>query len=31
MRDCSIELDGRVVVKDGRIVDEAMRVARVKR
>ena len=27
----SIELDGRVVVKDGRIVDEAMRVARVKR
>jgi len=31
MRDCSIELDGRVVVKDGRIVDEAMCVARVKR
>jgi len=31
MRDCSIELDGRVIVKDGRIVDEAMRVARVKR
>jgi 2,5-dihydroxypyridine 5,6-dioxygenase len=31
MRDCSIELDGRIIVKDGRIVDEAMRVARVKR
>jgi 2,5-dihydroxypyridine 5,6-dioxygenase len=31
MRDCSIELDGRVIVKDGQIVDEAMRVARVKR
>jgi len=31
MRDCSIELDGRLVVKDGRIVDAAMRVARVPR
>jgi 2,5-dihydroxypyridine 5,6-dioxygenase len=31
MRDCSIELDGRLVVKDGRIVDDAMRVARVPR
>ena len=31
MRDCSIELDGRLIVEDGRIVDEAMRVARVKR
>jgi 2,5-dihydroxypyridine 5,6-dioxygenase len=31
MRDCSIELDGRLVVKEGRIVDDAMRVARVPR
>ena len=31
MRDCSIELDGRVIVKDGKIVDDAMRVARVPR
>jgi 2,5-dihydroxypyridine 5,6-dioxygenase len=31
MRDCSIELDGRLVVKDGRIVDATMRVARVPR
>jgi 2,5-dihydroxypyridine 5,6-dioxygenase len=31
MRDCSIELDGRLVVKQGRIVDDAMRVARVPR
>ena len=31
MRDCSIELDGRLVVKEGRIVDDAMRVARVRR
>ena len=28
MRDCSIELDGRVVVRNGRIIDDAMRVAR---
>ena len=31
MRDCTIELDGRVVVKDGRIADASMRVARVVR
>ena len=31
MRDCSIELDGRVVVRNGRIIDDAMRVARVPR
>ena len=31
MRDCSIELDGRLVVREGRIVDDAMRVARVAR
>ena len=31
MRDCSIELDGRAVVKDGKIVDDAMRVKRVVR
>ena len=31
MRDCSIELDGRLVVKEGRIVDDTMRVARVPR
>jgi len=31
MRDCTIELDGRRVVERGRIVDPAMRVARVPR
>jgi len=31
MRNCTIALDGRVVVEDGRIVDPAMRVARVAR
>ena len=31
MRDCTVELDGRVVGKDGKIVDEQMRVARVPR
>lgn len=31
MRNCTIALDGRVVVEDGRIVDPAMKVARVAR
>ena len=31
MRDCTIELDGRVVVDRGRLVDSAMRVERVRR
>ena len=31
MRNCTIALDGRIVVEDGRIVDPAMRVARVAR
>ncbi len=31
MRDCTIELDGRRVVEQGRIVDPAMRVPRVRR
>jgi 2,5-dihydroxypyridine 5,6-dioxygenase len=31
MRDCTIELDGRAVVENGRIVDPAMRVQRVRR
>lgn len=31
MRDCTIALDGKVVVKDGRIVDPAMIVERVQR
>jgi 2,5-dihydroxypyridine 5,6-dioxygenase len=31
MRDCTIALDGKVVIQDGRIVDEKMKVARVPR
>jgi 2,5-dihydroxypyridine 5,6-dioxygenase len=31
MRDCSVELDGKVVIDHGKIVDEKMRVARVQR
>lgn len=31
MRDCSVELDGRLVIDKGRIVDENMRVKRVRR
>ncbi len=31
MRNCTIALDGRIVVEDGRIVDPAMKVARVAR
>jgi 2,5-dihydroxypyridine 5,6-dioxygenase len=31
MRECTVELDGRVVIERGRIVDEKMRVARVQR
>jgi hypothetical protein len=31
MRDCTIELDGHKVVERGRIVDPAMKVARVVR
>ena len=31
MRDCTITLDGRVIIRDGKIVDERMRVARVAR
>ena len=31
MRDCSVELDGKMVIDRGRIVDEKMRVARVQR
>jgi 2,5-dihydroxypyridine 5,6-dioxygenase len=31
MRDCTIELDGKRVIERGRIVDPAMRVARVPR
>lgn len=31
MRDCTVELDGKVVVKDGKLVDPRMRVARVRR
>jgi 2,5-dihydroxypyridine 5,6-dioxygenase len=31
MRDCTVELDGRMVIERGRIVDEKMRVARVQR
>jgi hypothetical protein len=31
MRDCTVALDGRVVIDQGRIVDPAMKVARVAR
>ena len=31
MRDCTVEVDGKVVIDRGRIVDERMRVARVQR
>jgi 2,5-dihydroxypyridine 5,6-dioxygenase len=31
MRDCSVELDGKLVIEGGKIVDEKMRVARVQR
>jgi 2,5-dihydroxypyridine 5,6-dioxygenase len=31
MRDCTVELDGKVVIDHGRIVDDRMRVARVQR
>lgn len=31
MRDCTIELDGRTIIERGRIVDPALRVARVRR
>ena len=31
MRDCTVELDGRMIIKAGSIVDDAMRVKRVPR
>jgi len=31
MRDCTVELDGRMIIKAGTIVDDAMRVKRVPR
>jgi hypothetical protein len=31
MRDCTVELDGKVVIERGRIVEDKMRVARVQR
>jgi hypothetical protein len=31
MRDCTIELDGKVIIREGKIVEEAMKVARVRR
>ena len=31
LRDCTVELDGKVVIDRGRITDEKMRVARIQR
>jgi hypothetical protein len=31
MRDCTVALDGKVIIERGRIVDPAMRVARESR
>jgi len=31
LRDCTVELDGKVIIERGRIVDDKMRVARVQR
>jgi hypothetical protein len=31
MRDCTVELDGKVLIERGRIVEDKMRVARVQR
>ena len=31
MRDCTVELDGEVIIRDGRFVDEKMKVDRVRR